>query len=66
MSKSKKNVRNKARDMLGDYYLANRQVEKENRERQEDRKAWSSSEIFLLVVIVLGLIALAVKYLVLE
>ena len=66
MSKSKKNVRNKARDMLGDYYLANRMVEKENRERQENRKAWSSSEIFLLVVIVLGLVALAVKYLILE
>lgn len=66
MSKPKKNVRNKARDMLGDYYLANRQVEKENRERQEARKAWSSSEIFLLVIIVLGLIALAVKYLILE
>ena len=66
MSKSKKNVRNKARDMLGDYYLANRQVEKENRERQENRKAWSTSEIFLLVVIVLGLVALAVKYLILE
>lgn len=66
MSKPKKNVRNKARDMLGDYYFANRQVEKENRERQEARKGWSTTEITFLVVIVLGLVALAVKYLVLE
>ena len=66
MSKPKKPARNKARDMLGDYYFANRQVEKENRARQEKRKGWSSSEILLLVIIVLGLLALAVKYLILE
>lgn len=51
--------------MIGDYYLSNRQVEKENSERQQNRKEWSRSEKALLVVILLGAVALIIKYVVL-
>ena len=65
MPKKEKQVRNHARDMVGDYYLSNRQVEKENRERQQTRKEWSRSEKALLVVILLGVVALIIKYIIL-
>lgn len=65
MAKKQKQVRNHARDMIGDYYLSNRQVEKENSERQQNRKEWSRSEKALLVVILLGAVALIIKYVVL-
>jgi len=51
--------------MIGDYYLSNRQVEKENRERQQTRKEWSTSEKALLAIILLGVIGLIIKYVVL-
>lgn len=65
MAKKQKNVRNRARDMIGDYYLSNKQVEKENRERQQSRKEWNGSEKLLLVAILVGLVALFIKYVVL-
>ena len=58
--------------------MANREVEKENRKRQEagesfeaddtkkERKSWSSSEKLLLGMIILGLLAIIVKYFVLR
>lgn len=90
MAKEPRQTRNRARDMIGDYYLANRQVEEENRIRQQagenngtpvdhqdtseqghpesgaKRKPWTKSEKTLFVVIVLGLIAVVVKYFVLR
>jgi len=66
MTKKQKQVRNRARDMVGDYYLSNRQVEKENRERQKTRKVWSGGEKALLAIIILGVIALIIKYIVLR
>lgn len=65
MAKKHKNIRNRARDMIGDYYLSNRQVEKENSERQQTGKEWSTSEKILLVMIVIGAIGLIIKYIVL-
>jgi preprotein translocase subunit Sss1 len=65
MAKKQKNIRNHARDMIGDYYLSNRQVEKENRERQQTKKEWSTSEKVLLIVILLGVVGLVIKYIVL-
>jgi preprotein translocase subunit Sss1 len=65
MAKKQKSIRNRARDMVGDYYLSNRQVEKENRERQQTRKEWSTSEKVLLVIIILGVVGLIIKYVVL-
>ena len=65
MAKKQKNIRNRARDMMGDYYLSNRQVEKENRERQQNRKEWSTSEKVLLVIILIGVVGLIIKYVVL-
>jgi preprotein translocase subunit Sss1 len=65
MAKKQKNIRNRGRDMIGDYYLSNRQVEKENRERQQTRKEWSTSEKVLLAIILLGVIGLIIKYVVL-
>jgi preprotein translocase subunit Sss1 len=65
MANKQKNIRNRARDMIGDYYLSNRQVEKENNERQQTGKEWSKSEKFLLVLIVIGAVGLIIKYVVL-
>lgn len=65
MSKKPKSVRNRARDMIGDYYKSNREVEKENQTRQENRKEWTRSEKLLLAVIILGAIGLVVKYVIL-
>ncbi len=65
MTKKQKNTRNRARDMIGDYYLSNRQVEKENSERQQAQKEWTTSEKVLLGLILLGLVGLIIKYVVL-
>jgi preprotein translocase subunit Sss1 len=65
MPKKQNNIRNRARDTIGDYYLSNRQVEKENRERQQTRKEWSTSEKVLLAIILLGVVGLIIKYIVL-
>lgn len=65
MANKQKNTRNRARDMIGDYYLSNRQVEKENSERQQTRKEWSTSEKVLLVIILIGVVGLIIKYVVL-
>lgn len=65
MGEKQKNIRNRARDMVGDYYLSNRQVEKENRERQQTHKEWSASEKVLLAIILLGAVGLIIKYIVL-
>lgn len=65
MAKKPKNVRNRARDMIGDYYQSNREVEKENQTRQENRKEWTRSEKILLAVIILGAIGLVIKYIIL-
>jgi hypothetical protein len=65
MTKKHKNVRNRARDMIGDYYLSNREVEKENSERQQTHKEWSTSEKVLLAIILIGVVGLIIKYIVL-
>lgn len=66
-----KKTRNKFRDMVGDYYMTNREVDKENRSRRkEERKAggeekfWTPTEKILLAVIITGVIGIIVKYLV--
>lgn len=51
--------------MIGDYYLSNRQVEKENSERQQAQKEWSKSEKVLLAIILIGAVGLIIKYVVL-
>ncbi len=68
MAKKKKKVRNKARDMIGDYYKTNNQYTKENRARQEAEgrpkggRNLSNTEKTYIVIIVLGLIGIFVKY----
>jgi hypothetical protein len=65
MAKKEKNVRNRARDMIGDYYKSNREVEKDNNARQENKKEWTRSEKLLLALIIIGAIGLVVKYVIL-
>ncbi len=75
MEKNKKKVRNKGRDMLGDYYKTNRQYEKENdiaykKEQEEarekgERKKLNSTELTFVIIIALGAIGLFVKYVIL-
>lgn len=72
--KKKRQVRNKARDMIGDYYKSNRMVEEDNRRRQEQEqqpqpkglKHLNANETVYVVVIVLGLIGIFVKYVILR
>lgn len=73
MGKKKKQVRNKARDVIGDYYKTNNQYTRENRERQKTEgkrekgfKNWSPTEKLYIVVIALGLIGIFVRYVVLD
>lgn len=67
--KKQKSVRNKARDMIGDYYKTNRESERENRRRQEEEndkpkglKNLNANERVYVIIIVLGLIGILVKY----
>ena len=72
--KQKKNkpTRNKFRDAVSDYYMSNRQVDRENRRRQEEEgggskglKNLNTMEKTCVIVIVLGLIGIVIKYVVL-
>jgi len=72
--KQKKEKTNKGTRFLVDYYKVNREItkeydkiyeaEREEREKTGKKKEWTKHEKFYVVVIVLGLIGLAVKYLV--
>ncbi len=65
----KKKVRNKARDVIGDYYKANRQVEKENREAQERQGKtgkWNRTEVVMGLVIALALLGILIRYVILR
>ena len=66
-----KKARNKFRDMVGDYYMTNREVDKENRKRRgeakkagEEKKSWAPTEKIFLAVIIIGAIGIVIKYLV--
>ncbi|MDD5987019.1 MAG: hypothetical protein PUC26_04275 [Eubacteriales bacterium] len=70
---ARKKTRNKARDMIGDYWKTNRQAERENeaaRKRQQEgrsekeKKQWTSTEKGMLVVIIIGLVGIFFRYVV--
>ena len=70
---ARKKTRNKARDMIGDYWKTNRQAERENeaaRKRQQEgrsekeKKQWTSPEKGMLVVIIIGLVGIFFRYVV--
>lgn len=66
---AKKKTRNRAKDVISDYYRTNRQVEKENeeaRERQGEQKGWSRSEKIMLGIIIIGAIGLLFRYVILR
>lgn len=70
----KKNVRNKSKDWLVDYYQTGREFDKENRRRREERgekenkglKNLNSFELWCIVIIVIGIIGLIIKLFVLD
>ena len=70
--KHKKQVRNKTKDWLVDYYQTGREFDKENRRRQEEEgfqapkglKDLNSFEWGCVIVIVLGLIGCFLRYVV--
>lgn len=72
MAKKKRQVRNRARDMFADYYKTNKEYSRENRERQSREeqqrglKNLNYREKTYIVIIVLGLIAIFVKYVILR
>lgn len=68
-AKKKKQVRNKTKDMLADYYRTNKAYEEDNRRRQQEEgvnnkglKNMNTTEKTCVAVIVLGLIGIFVKY----
>ncbi len=67
---AKKQVRNKFRDRLADYYLTNREITKqsdaeyEQGKRSGEKKPWSGSEKIMAAITLAAIILLAVKYLV--
>ena len=69
---SEKNTRNKARDMIADYYRTNKAYDEENRRRQDEEGVRSkglrnlnTTEKALVAIIVLGLIGIVVRYVIL-
>ena len=70
--KKKKQVRNKAKDMIADYYMTNKAYDEENRQRQKDEgveskglKNLNTTEKSCVAVIILGLIGIVIKYFIL-
>lgn len=71
-TKEKKQTRNKARDMITDYYRTNKAYDEENRRRQDEEGVSSrglrnlnTTEKILVAIIVLGLIGIVVRYVIL-
>lgn len=71
-TKEKKQTRNKARDMIADYYRTNKAYDEENRRRQDEEGVKSkglrnlnTTEKTLVAIIVLGLIGIVVRYVIL-
>ena len=71
-AKGKKQTRNKARDMIADYYRTNKAYDEENRRRQDEKGVRSkglrnlnTTEKALVAIIVLGLIGIVVRYVIL-
>lgn len=71
-AKDKKQTRNKARDMIADYYRTNKAYDEENRRRQDEEGVRSkglrnlnTTEKTLVAIIVLGLIGIVVRYVIL-
>lgn len=71
-TKEKKQTRNKARDMIADYYRTNKAYDEENRRRQDEKGVRSkglrnlnTTEKALVAIIVLGLIGIVVRYVIL-
>lgn len=70
--KKQKQTRNKARDMIADYYRTNKAYDEENRRRQDKEGVRSkglrnlnTTEKTLVAIIVLGLIGIVVRYVIL-
>jgi 1,4-dihydroxy-2-naphthoate octaprenyltransferase len=70
--KKKKQVRNKAKDVIADYYNTNKAYDEENRQRQKEEgvttkglKNLNTTEKTCVVVIVLGVIGIIIKYIIL-
>lgn len=66
MGKNRGKVRNRARDMLCDYYVTNEKYRCENRRRQRkgDRglRSLTKSEKIYLFIIVAGIVCICIKY----
>ncbi|MGI6257167.1 MAG: hypothetical protein ACOYJU_03780 [Anaerovoracaceae bacterium] len=64
----KRKTRNKARDMLGDYYKSNRMAEEENEKNLKESPPssnWTPAAKFMIIAIIICLIAIVIKYFVL-
>ena len=67
-NKKKKVVRNKARDVIGDYWKVNRDINLKDKEATKDQKGQPlrGNEKIYLTVIAVGLILIILRYFVLK
>ena len=70
--KNKKQIRNKTKDYLADYYRTNKAYDEENRRRQKEEgvetkglKHLNPTEKVCVAVIIIGLIGIVIKYIIL-
>lgn len=70
--KNKKQIRNKTKDFLADYYRTNKAYDEENRRRQKEEgietkglKNLNPTEKVCVAVIIIGLIGIVIKYIIL-
>ncbi|MGI6733790.1 MAG: hypothetical protein ACOX4J_06450 [Anaerovoracaceae bacterium] len=65
--RAKKQVRNKFRDWVGDYYLTNREITKEadaryKKEREEGvKRPWTKSEKIMIAITVIALVLVIIR-----
>lgn len=66
--KKERKVRNKARDVIGDYWRTNREISLMDDEATKDQKGGplKGTEKIWLVIIVIGLVLIVLKYVVLK
>jgi len=67
MAEQKNKTRNKARDMIGDYYMTGREYDKQNRQAYKDKygegkQPWSKKEKVYLIISIAAAIAIILRY----
>lgn len=65
----KRKTTNRFRDMIGDYYMTNREITKQadaryEKEKKEGKAPWNKREIIMLLITIAALVLILIKYVV--